>query len=460
MKKLTLSAILALALLPQLAPGQSGQILLGFKATGYEFIEVKSDHAWCTTFWKLNTAGTGWSSGYLGKTGNAAFGTINNTSSPPCPLNTPDVVKTAWPSSRDLLVRKKVTIPAGARDVVIQLALDDKAHVYFNGVRLTGSSPAYNNGCATLDNPALRFSVPNGLLKSGDNFLAIQGIWVNSKSFLDVQITGKLSFTVTTTIVGPGAVAPPSPTEVLAGAAYNATYTAAAGNRIASITKNGAPVGLDTSRTTPESAALNIPSVTAAQQIVVTFVPKRFKITGVAGANGTIAPQVEYILYGGTSTGITAQAHDGYHVEEVTANPPLTTLFSASQPTTAPSTWPGAGGPYVFTNVASDITVTASFGINYYSFAYSAVGNGTVEFLGATTSPLTGTSSYQHGTVITLKAVAASDHYFTGWTGVDPSDVLMNPLSVTMTAEKNITANFAHLPDPVVITVGNLGRQR
>jgi len=456
MKRLILGAILGLVILPQAAFGQAGQTLLDFKATGYEYTAVKSDHSSCLSFWKLNSARTGWSTGYLGKTGNAAFGTINNTSSPPCPLNTPDVVKVSWPSSRDLLVRKKVVIPAGARDVVIQLALDNKARVYFNGVLLSGPTPVLNNGCATLDNPSFRFSVPDGLLKSGNNFLAIHGIWVNAKSFLDVKVTGKLSYPVTTTVIGQGTVTPTSPTEVLAGAAYNATYAAATGFRIASITRNGSPVVLDTTRLTPESYALSIPSVTAAQQIVVTFIPKWFIVTGVAGTNGTVSPQTESVLYGGGASCITAQASTGYHIEEVTSDPPLTTLFSASQPTTAPSAWPGPGGPYVFTNVANDLTLTASFGINYYSLSYAAGQNGNVQLIGASTSPLPGTSYYQHATLVTLKAVAASGHYFSGWTGIGAADQMTNPLSVTMNGDKNITASFELLPDPVEITVGNL----
>ncbi len=456
MKKLTSIIFLFACAGVQLGLGQSSQVLLPFQATGYEYSFVKSSDNNCSIFWKLNTAGTGWATGSLGRTGNAAFGTINNTSSPPCPLNTSTVVKTTWPSSRDLLLRKRIQLPYGARNVVIQLALDNDARIYFNGVALTGSSPISSNGCATLDNPALRFTVPDGLIRKGDNFLAIRGGWRSSKSFLDVKVTGQVSFTVTTTIVGSGSVTPPSPTEVASGSAYSATYAAAAGYRIGSITRNGVSATPETTRVSPESYTLTIPSVASAQQIVVTFVPKRFQITGVGGANGSVTPAVEYVLNGGASSGFFATANTGYHVETITSDPPLTSLFSATQPTTGPVTWPGPGGPYVITNVTNDMTLTASFGINYYSLTYTAGPNGTIEFLSSSTSPLPGTASYEHGTTITLKAVAADGYYFTGWTGVEASAEKVNPLTVTMTTEKTLAASFSPLPALVTIPITSL----
>ncbi|MBK7258182.1 MAG: hypothetical protein IPI01_10340 [Ignavibacteriae bacterium] len=52
-------------------------------------------------FYKLGSdTGTGWTRG------DGAFGTLNKTSSPPCPLNDTAHIKTIWPSSRDLLIRR------------------------------------------------------------------------------------------------------------------------------------------------------------------------------------------------------------------------------------------------------------------------------------------------------------------------------------------------------------------
>jgi uncharacterized repeat protein (TIGR02543 family) len=80
-------------------------------------------------------------------------------------------------------------------------------------------------------------------------------------------------------------------------------------------------------------------------------------------------------------------------------------------------------------------TVTATFtqlGV-YYNLTVNVVGNGTV-----TKSPVNAT--YLGGTVVTLTAVPGFNWTFAGWTGDLVSS--QNPVNVTMTANKNITATF------------------
>ena len=96
-----------------------------------------------TKFYKVGTdTGTGWSCG------DGAFGTLNNTSSPPCPLNDAAHVKTIWPSSKDILIRRHISLPAGARNVTVKAAIDDAIQVYFNGKDISGGNREHNS-CAT-----------------------------------------------------------------------------------------------------------------------------------------------------------------------------------------------------------------------------------------------------------------------------------------------------------------------
>jgi uncharacterized repeat protein (TIGR02543 family) len=79
-------------------------------------------------------------------------------------------------------------------------------------------------------------------------------------------------------------------------------------------------------------------------------------------------------------------------------------------------------------------------------FRYGAVSS---HALTTTASPATGGSidrspeaaSYAAGTVVTLTASPAAGYVFTGWSGVLSGT--KNPATVTMDADKNITASFA-----------------
>src|SRR5204862_7094412 len=79
-------------------------------------------------------------------------------------------------------------------------------------------------------------------------------------------------------------------------------------------------------------------------------------------------------------------------------------------------------------------SITATFAINTYTMSVTAVGSGTVA-----KSP--NQASYNHGTVVQLTATPSTGWHFVGWSG-DASGSL-NPLSVTMDGNKNITATFA-----------------
>jgi uncharacterized repeat protein (TIGR02543 family) len=81
--------------------------------------------------------------------------------------------------------------------------------------------------------------------------------------------------------------------------------------------------------------------------------------------------------------------------------------------------------------------------------------------LAVTASPLAGgtvgkspdQASYTDGSVVQLTATPATGYHFTGWSGDASGNT--NPLSVTMTGNKSITANFA--PDQHTVTVTTVG---
>lgn len=61
--------------------------------------------------------------------------------------------------------------------------------------------------------------------------------------------------------------------------------------------------------------------------------------------------------------------------------------------------------------------------------------------LGGTTNPAAGPHTYADGTVVTLTATAAAGYHFSHWSGTNNNAI--NPTTVTMTADKTVTATFS-----------------
>lgn len=72
---------------------------------------------------------------------------------------------------------------------------------------------------------------------------------------------------------------------------------------------------------------------------------------------------------------------------------------------------------------------------------------------GGTVSPLTG--SYKDGESASITATPSTEFIFTGWSGDASGSV--NPLTLTMTADKNITANFEKRKYPLSLTIDGSG---
>ncbi|MFD2246516.1 Ig-like domain-containing protein [Pontibacter ruber] len=99
------------------------------------------------------------------------------------------------------------------------------------------------------------------------------------------------------------------------------------------------------------------------------------------------------------------------------------------------------------TSSAINVTITAA-PVNYSLQIYTA-GSGTV-----TKSP--DQSTYLSGSTVTLTATPASGYTFSSWSGDASGNT--NPLSVTMTSNKSITATFTQL-DQTPPTVSSINRQ-
>ena len=76
-------------------------------------------------------------------------------------------------------------------------------------------------------------------------------------------------------------------------------------------------------------------------------------------------------------------------------------------------------------------SVTATFAINTYTLSVAKVGSGTV-------AKCPNQATYDHGTVVIVRAVPQFGYHFTGWSGDTTGTV--DSLVVTMTGNRTYTA--------------------
>ena len=121
----------------------------------------------------------------------------------------------------------------------------------------------------------------------------------------------------------------------------------------------------------------------------------------------------------GTSVTVTASSNTGYTFVSWTANGSIVSASSS----------------YTFA-LNANRTLVANFGVNTYTLNVTAT-NGTVV---KTPNQVT----YNHGTTVLLTATPNAGYVFSSWSGDATGST--NPLTVTMNANKNITANFTAIP--------------
>lgn len=151
------------------------QQLLPYLSTGYRYAMVSFDAL--PGFEQPGYDDSGFS------TGDAGFGFGNG-----CPLDS--TVKTAWPVSSDLLVRKSFLLPADASAVKVGVAVDNDVQVFVNGVEISGGL-LLHEFCAARD--SFIFPVPDAILHFGaSNLLAVRARDRGGVSYLDMEVRADL----------------------------------------------------------------------------------------------------------------------------------------------------------------------------------------------------------------------------------------------------------------------------
>ncbi|MDH3251527.1 MAG: hypothetical protein OEM41_01980, partial [Ignavibacteria bacterium] len=226
MKKFTFVLAMLFLVTSTGAYAQLRQTFVKYEDTGYRYLVAKKNDKVLNQFYASNFIDTAW------PVGDAAVGTLNNTSSPPCPLNDATHIKIFWPSSREVLLRKHVNLPAGTRNVTVGVALDNGVQVFFNGVDISGGIKIHND-CAGPDN--FVFNVPDNVLRTGDNVLAVRGNWQSSKNYLDVRVTGDVFYTILASAEGNGTISPNGIVNVPAGTSQRFVFAPAVGHHVDSV---------------------------------------------------------------------------------------------------------------------------------------------------------------------------------------------------------------------------------
>ncbi len=146
------------------------------------------------------------------------------------------------------------------------------------------------------------------------------------------------------------------------------------------------------------------------------FAINTYTVTFQAGANGTITGDLsQTVSHGGSCTAVIPVAEPNHHF----------TGWSGD--------YTGTDNPLTVSNVTSDMTITANFAINTYTVNVSSSSGGSTDKDGANT--------VSHGSTITITPTAGGGYHFISWSG-DASGSA-SPLTVTVTSDMTITANFA-----------------
>jgi uncharacterized protein (TIGR02145 family)/uncharacterized repeat protein (TIGR02543 family) len=120
----------------------------------------------------------------------------------------------------------------------------------------------------------------------------------------------------------------------------------------------------------------------------------------------------------GTQITVTAEPADGYILKDWTGKPPSSTESDNS---------------ITFYMPSGDVTLTANFQLKTYTLT-----TGVTPISGGSVTP--STTTYPHGTSVTVIATANTGYTFIGWSGA--SDAKTPSINITMDGNKTVTANF------------------
>jgi hypothetical protein len=151
--------------------------ILPYQSSGFRYQVIAAGATPPEGFEQPNFDDSSWSQGQ------AAFGSGGICALQPS-------VKTIWPTSTQLLVRRGLSIPAEATNVRVMMAVDnDVTAIFFNGVQI--SAGIQHSGCPSLND--LQINVPQNLVQAGQNTVIYHLIDQGFESYFDTRITASVS---------------------------------------------------------------------------------------------------------------------------------------------------------------------------------------------------------------------------------------------------------------------------
>ncbi|MEO6327656.1 MAG: kelch repeat-containing protein [Ginsengibacter sp.] len=312
------------------------------------------------------------------------------------------------------------------QDAAVYIAYDPRATVlpaWLSGFQKLASQVGINDPKITyLELYSKNYT--KGTVSLGGNLQSPAAGALNNYFVIVVPQTAPIQYNLTVSATGNGTVTKnPNQATYANGSAVTLTAIPAAGQQFtgwsgaASGTVNPLTITMDGNK-----------SITAA------FAPIQYNLTVAISGNGTVTKNPNQATYASgsavtlTATPAAGQQFTGWSGAATGSVNPLTITMDANKSITA---------TFATTSVQYTLTLTIS-------------GNGTV-----TKNP--NQSNYASGTNVTITATPATGQQFNGWSG--NASGTTNPLVITMTTNKNITATFVQIPALVSNITTTTGRQ-
>ena len=175
-----------------------------------------------------------------------------------------------------------------------------------------------------------------------------------------------------------------------------------------------------------ENASSTSLTITQDLNLTANFLGFSHQLIANAGPGGSVSGSGAFAY--GTTTQITATPNVGHTFVKWDGNLTFANQFSASTSVT----------------ITQDANLTAIFAPSFHLVSINVSGQGFV----------TGAGTYQYGSAVTLTANPIEGHSFSDWSGTGITDSNESTISVTVTQDLNLTANFRQLPSQLNKSIG------